>query len=242
MKERLFRFKQFSVQHSLSAMKIGVDGVLLGAWANIEGDYVLDVGTGCGLIALMAAQRNNHAVIKGIDIDAAAVAEASLNFDHSPWSNRLEAREISYIQAVETQPFFGIRFDHIISNPPFFDAGLTDPCTMREKSRHSASLSPQVILSHAPKLLSESGMVSLITPASCLSSLVMTAHNAGLHCRRLTLVATVEGKRPKRLLSEWCRNPCEKSENIMYIETGEYPHRNFSPEYKALCSPFYLKM
>lgn len=239
MKERIFRFKQFSVCHSKSAMKVGVDGVLLGAWADVGGKSVLDVGTGCGLIALMAAQRNVNAHILGIDISNEAIEEARSNINLSPWHDRVEAVCVSFQRQLELPA----RFDCIISNPPFFNSGITDPSTEREKSRHIAELSPEIILQNASRILSDNGVVSLITPADYLTSLKAAAETGNLHCAKLSLVATVEGKKPKRLLSQWKRHkPDSIVQNVINIEDGKFPDRHFSAEYQSLCSPFYLLM
>ncbi len=116
-----FRFKQFVVRQDLSPMKVGTDGVLLGAWATVRASdrRMLDIGTGTGLIALMLAQRAPQARIEGIDIEE--VAEARANADASPWGERIEMVQES------AQTFsLGGRFDLVVSNPPFFDGSL--PC------------------------------------------------------------------------------------------------------------------
>ena len=119
-REKKFRFKQFEVLNDRTAMKVGTDGVLLGAWCPVEGmTRVLDVGTGCGVIALMVAQRNNGALIEGIDVDEGAIDEAKLNFAASPWSERLTARlqDFNVLDVEES-------YDLIVSNPPYFTNGV----------------------------------------------------------------------------------------------------------------------
>jgi len=131
-----FQFKQFTVWHDKCAMKVGTDGVLLGAWADMEqARSILDVGTGSGLIALMAAQRNLTAAITAIDIDESAIIQARENFDRSPWVNRLTAEPISL------EDFAGstdAMFDVIVSNPPYFHQSLHSPDKKRTLARHSA--------------------------------------------------------------------------------------------------------
>ena len=115
-REKIFRFKQFGVLNDKTAMKVGTDGVLLGAWCDVAGARrVLDVGTGCGLIALMVAQRNKGAAVTAIDIDDEAVGEARINIARSPWSDRVEALCVDFNDFAAQEPY-----DLIVSNPPFF--------------------------------------------------------------------------------------------------------------------------
>ena len=132
----MFRFKQFTVCDERSAMKIGTDGVLVGAWADVEDDWrILDVGTGTGLIALMLAQRNASAKIVGIDISHEAVEEARDNFSRSPWATRLSAIEGDVCGFEGSE-----KFDHIVSNPPYFVDSLHSPDALRTMARHTSSL------------------------------------------------------------------------------------------------------
>lgn len=239
-RERRFRFKEFSVSHRISAMKVGVDGVLLGAWADVSGNTVLDIGCGCGLIAIMAAQRNSSARVTGIDIDPGAAMEAAGNARTSPWSDRITIACRSLRQQIE----LGTRFDNIVSNPPFFNSGIATPATNREISRHCAGLCPETILLSAEYLMNPDGSISLITPAEALPSLLAAAGDA-LRCHRLTEVVTVEGKEPKRILSVWLKRKGRHADTLrdrLVIETGPHGRRTFSKEYIHLCSPFYIHM
>ena len=132
-----FRFKKFTVYHDRCAMKVGTDGVLLGAWVNVSGDNILDIGTGTGLISLMMAQRNEKAVIDAIDIDSDAVSQAKDNIGNSPFSNRINSWNASlqeFSSKVEK------RYDVIVSNPPFFVQSLKSPNKERSVARHTDSL------------------------------------------------------------------------------------------------------
>jgi len=135
-----FRFKQFSIKNDASAMKVGTDGVLLGAWARTVSGRVLDVGTGTGLIALMIAQREPSAFITAIDIDAPSVEEASYNFFASPWSERLSSSLCDF------RTMEGC-FDQIISNPPFFIDSLKSSDSRRSDARHTDTLSQDDMIS-----------------------------------------------------------------------------------------------
>lgn len=132
-----FRFKLFTVWHDHCAMKVGTDGVLLGAWAQQKhARTILDIGTGSGLIALMLAQRFQEAEITGIDIDPSAAKQASDNFRLSPWSHRMHARCID----LHTFSLEDGHFDLIVSNPPYFSASLKNPNQQRATARHVAQL------------------------------------------------------------------------------------------------------
>ena len=236
MNDGLFHFKRFSVAHSRSSMKVGVDGVLIGAWADCQGDSILDVGTGCGLIALMMAQRNPSAEILAIDVDAPSVGEASSNFRKSPWGDRLEARLASYSAIVNSG---GFKFDRIISNPPYFDSGVTDFSTSRNVARHQGELSPSVLISSAKELLSDSGTLSMIVPAEFCDSLLSEGSDAGLCPVRICFVKGTTRKLPKRVMLEFSLG--ERGEPVVstlaMFDSGGVP----TEEYRSLCHDFYLK-
>ena len=229
-----FRFKHFSVNHTHSSMKVGVDAVLLGAWADVRGSRGLDLGCGCGVIALMCAQRNPAAEILAVDLHDASAEEAAFNFSSSPWSARLEAR------AMDANALRGIRemdgsFDFIVSNPPYFLSGVREPESPREKARHQASLSPQVAVSLAEVLLKEGGTLSLVMPYEGWQEQTRSECLVPL---RICTVANRPGKTPKRILVSLVKGngsiqECEQ----LFIRTadGEY-----SKEYKTLTSAFYL--
>lgn len=240
--ERLFRFKQFSVCHRRSSMKVGVDGVLVGAWANVDCIPILDAGCGCGLMALMVAQRNSNAQITGVDIEAAAIDEAIENAKASPWAERITFRHIGFKDFIQSAIDSNQRFGTIISNPPFFRSGVNTPATPRERSRHCAELCPEMLITNAPHILLPGGALSMITPPTLLPYMHLAAENADMHCHRLTYVYTVEGKQPKRILSEWRSIPGECHIDTLNIKNGTYPDYHFSPEYIRLCAPFYLHM
>lgn len=228
-----FRFKQFTVCHSRSSMKVGVDGVLIGAWGSVEGLRGLDAGCGCGLIALMAAQRNPACTVEALDIDDSSITEAYGNFRGSPWGGRLLARNedvMEFAGKEENQS----RFDFIISNPPFFASGVKAPSTPRERARHEGSLSPSRLVEIAERLLAPGGTLSMILPADNITSVKDTAD---LKIERTCLVADREGKEPKRMMVEM-RKRCEviPREERLYIREG----RDYSPAYRYLTKDFYL--
>ncbi len=236
MSSDCFRFKQFEVCHGGCAMKVGTDGVLLGAWCRVYGvkSKVLDVGTGSGLIALMLAQRFADAQIDAIDVDPAAVNQANENFVHSKWSNRLQCRQI----AVQDLAFKNARYDAIVSNPPYFIDSLKNPDIQRQTARHTDTLSYEELLNASKILLQEDGSLSLILPAEAEEDILTLAAKTGFFPTRLVHVYSKPGKPVKRLLIELRKrkgSPCEQSQ--FYIESDSSPR---SDEYTALTKDFYL--
>lgn len=258
----MFRFKQFSVDDSRCGMKVGTDGVLLGAWAGgellstfdflistslrtienvrLSTPNILDIGTGCGLIALMLAQRFPEAQIIGIDINADAAAQAANNFAASPWTDRLTSLPLSL------QNFAGQhherRFDLIVSNPPFFSGELHAPDYSRSLARHNDSLSFDELFSLSSDLLTQDGTLALILPADIVSSLLAVSGMSGLHPTRLCHVFSKATKPERRTMIELCKNnshivskPTRHTTLILESDNG---HR--SEQYSLLTRDFYL--
>lgn len=249
-KQSIFRFKQFEVRHGLGSMKIGIDGVLVGASCD-AGDIrqvkqekfrILDVGCGCGLIALMAAQKNPMAEITAIDIDGESVKEASLNFSNFPGPNCLEAIQISIDDFSKTDKNLSA-FDRILSNPPFYSSGLKNPDSPREKARHQAAFSPFSLLRYADLLLKENGKLCMIALAEDEKDLIEEGKQNNLEAVRICRVRSKEGKPPHRVLLEFRKNmQCADnykdsivSDLVLRTEKGEYRE-----EYKLLTKEFYL--
>lgn len=231
----MFRFKRFSVDDALCAMKVGTDGVLLGAWADVRGArHILDIGTGSGLIALMIAQRNADAVIEAIDIDEGAVAQARINIEASPWAERIA---VSCADAKSYAPTH--KFDHIVTNPPFFNTALQSPDERRALARHSASLGYADIVATAERLLNPGGRLSLILPADEASHFRREAFNH-LWLRREISVLSCDGEAPKRTMMEFvlCDEPLMPSVTTIAIRTKD---GTYSDEYRRLTEEYYLK-
>ena len=234
-REKIFRFKQFSVVNDRTAMKVGTDGVLLGAWCPVQSaKQVLDVGTGCGVIALMVAQRNDEAIITGIDIDEGAIEEAKLNFANSPWGERLSATLADFNQLADKN-----RYDLIVSNPPYFTNGVLPTGDARTTARHTRSLTYHQLIGGATRLLNEDGSLALISPTDAEGEIVEAAAFASLHVRRVTRVIPVEGDIPKRTLWVLSRHDIPYREDTLTISQAD---GNFTQEYIALTQAFYLKM
>lgn len=238
MSNPYFRFKQFTVWHDQCAMKVGTDGVLLGAWANADNSStLLDIGTGSGLIALMLAQRYPQMHIQCIDIDKAATIQAADNFSKSDWSTRLQAIHISLEQFASacTMPF-----DVIVSNPPYFQQSLHSPDEQRTTARHTTQLTYDSLLHHSRQLLSEDGSLHLILPVAEAESLLENLPKHKLFCHRKTYVHPTPEAPPKRLLITLKKKSGDIQQNSLVIESGIRHH--YTQEYIQLTRDFYLKM
>lgn len=248
-----FRFKKFDVVNERSAMKVNTDGVLLGAVMTIlpSDTRFLDVGTGTGTIALMAAQRVediHHSMsdtdgtspgqtITAIDIDEASAEEAAQNFRNSPWSDILHARNES-LDGYASGLLPDEKFDLIFSNPPYFDETLTAPDLRRNNARHtSTGLSYRELMDFAADRLSPDGRLSLVLPADTEHDLTRYARMSGLHLFRIIRVRTVPRKAPIRIIAEFSRSRCVSPEDrtVAIHEEGRY-----SDEYLSLTRDFYL--
>ena len=235
MPKPYFTFKQFTIYHDRCAMKVGTDGVLLGAWTNLENaNRILDVGTGTGLIALMLAQRMKDATITAIDIDADAVSQAQENVSDSPWKDRVEVA----LQDICTYAPDGL-FDIIVSNPPYFVNSLKCPDGQRTTARHTDSLDANRLIGKVTELLAPEGRFSLILPADQTDELLRIAEEKGLYPSRITRVITRPGLPPKRVLVEFRKTTqiCEETELVVELDRHVY-----SEDYIALTKDFYLKM
>ena len=253
-----FTFKQFAISQDRCAMKVGTDGVLLGAWARVAHcRRVLDIGTGTGLVALMAAQRS-QAHIVAIDLDADAVAQATANVAASPWPARIQvmevdAREIDHsdvsIQNSEsTHPEANSEFiihnsefvfDAILCNPPFFENALKSPDAARTMARHTDTLSFDELARSAARLLSPEGELSVIIPYDRAHDMTVSAACQGLFATRQTIVIPVEGGKPKRMLMAFSREGQPHAVDTLCIHDAQ---RRPTADYVSLVSDFYLKM
>lgn len=231
MSNNYFEFKHFKVFQDLCAMKVGTDGVLLGAWAR-GGRRILDVGTGSGLIALMMAQRYGEAIVTAIDIDDAACHQAEINVRTSSFSDRIE------IENTAIQQFSDECFDSIVCNPPFFKDSLTCPDARRTLARHSATLTAADLMNHAARLLQQNGELSVIIPATLRSEYEGEALFAGLHPSRVCMLRTVERKSASRCLLAWRKGVVKAVEEEQAWLNDNDGQR--SEWYKRLTSEFYL--
>lgn len=230
----IFHFKKFSVQHDQSSMKVGTDGVLLGAWVNVLGKYtLLDIGTGSGVIALMLAQRTpDHVLIDAIDLSEKDFNQAKTNFQSSPWKDKLKSYHSSL------QDYKPLRkYDCIVSNPPFFSNSLEPPDVRRKTVRHTNTLTFEELLFYSIRLMKPDGSLNLILPVTEGNRFIEMAMTQGLHCNRTAYFRTRPGKPIERLLMElsFVKTIPNLSEILLYKE-GNTP----SEEYRSLTEDFYL--
>jgi tRNA1Val (adenine37-N6)-methyltransferase len=255
MSSPFFRFKQFTVWHDRCAMKVGTDGVLLGAWCplpsrELSHARVLDIGVGSGLIALMMAQRLHQREdtfsVLGIDIDHDAVEQSRINFLQSPWADSLTSQACR-LQDMQAEHAFNL----IVSNPPYFQDSLKNPNTQRATARHTDTLKYDELIVHSARLLHKDGILALVLPFEAEQEILALAADYRLYPMHITYVHSKPGKPAKRLLialSPMSNNqyPITNSEasntqypitDTMYIESENAPR---SDEYKELTKDFYL--
>ena len=236
MSNTYFQFKQFKVEQDRCAMKVGTDGVLLGAWARVDSaSRILDIGTGTGLVALMLAQRQLNAQITAIEIDEAAAQQAHENFQASPWSNRITCRAISLQDFRKEDP---LPYDLIVSNPPYFNNSLKNPDKQRTQARHTDSLSYEELM-QAASLLNDNGIFALVLPAQAQKEIMAIALEANLHCSHLTEVCPKPDTAPKRILIEFRKEPTTTP--IKDQLTIEIDRHLYTPEFKQMTEDFYLE-
>jgi tRNA1Val (adenine37-N6)-methyltransferase len=235
----MFQFKQFSVAQDRCAMKIGTDGVLLGAWAPISNNpfSVLDIGAGTGIIALMLAQRTNAEQIDALEIDEDAYEQAVDNFENSPWGDRLfcfHAGLDEFIEEPEDE------YDLIVSNPPFYTEDYKTDNEQRDLARFQDAMPFEELVEAADLLLSEHGIFAVILPYKEEENFIALAKEAELYPIKITRVKGTPKSEIKRSLLAFSRN--ENSEVEIDELTIEIDRHVYTPEYIELTKDFYLKM
>lgn len=232
-RNHFFQFKQFRISQANTAMKVGIDGVLLGAWADVGGaSQILDVGTGTGLLALMAAQRS-CAMIDAVELEPEAAAEALENFRNSGWHSRINLTVCAF-QSFETRQ----KYDHILCNPPFFENSPKPVSEKRAQARHADSLRLEELLGKALPLLSPAGKISLILPADKEERVRSLVYHNSLFVNRLSRVAPDETKMPHRLLIELSGCPMPEQTNVILIRHAG--SSAYTAQYRELTRDFYL--
>lgn len=245
----VFHFKRFSVVNERSAMKVNTDGVLLGAAMTIlpTDRRLLDVGTGTGTIALMAAQRvqgeipdqvRDEVMIDAIDIDEPSATEAAANFSNSPWQAMLHAHNMSLDRFAADLERAEVKYDLIFSNPPYFEDSMPAPDERKSTARHtSEGLSYRDIFEFAKDRLKEEGRVSLVLPSDQEAAVCRYARMCSLHLFRILRIRTVPRKAPSRVILEFSRlRKATPEDTVMTIQNeGQY-----TQEYLSLTKDFYL--
>jgi tRNA1Val (adenine37-N6)-methyltransferase len=231
-----FRFKQFEVEDNNSSMKVGTDAVLLGSWVDVQGvQTILDIGTGCGIISLMLAQRSK-AIITGIDIDKDSVVQARQNGINSPWANRLDFLKESLRDHVLREER---KYDLIVTNPPYFSRSLTSPERKRNLSRHQESLTFADIFALSPLILTNNGRLALVFQGTGEATILKTAAIQNAYPTKVLRVITRKGKPGSLILAElvYSAVPAETNETNLLIHDED---EKFNREYINLTKDFYL--
>ncbi|MDR2814599.1 MAG: methyltransferase [Prevotellaceae bacterium] len=220
-------------------MKVGTDGVLLGAWVNVNAgraQRMLDVGCGTGLIAIMLAQRAPLAQVDAVEVEEMAYRQATQNAIDSGWKSRLQLFHCDFNTLAQRSP---TRYDLIVSNPPYFKRSLLSPNEKRNAARHANELTHENLISGSARLLAEHGRLAVALPYVEGNVFIALAANAGLYCVRKLNVSTKRGKPVKRLLMELSQEKMKLDEQSLYIEDNHL--NSYTDEYKALTKDFYLK-
>ncbi len=235
MANAYFKFKEFTIYQDKCAMKVGTDGVLLGAWTQVSNaSYILDIGTGTGLLALMIAQRSD-AIIDAIEVDRDAFEQAGYNFKISSWKERISAYHMSLQEFTKK---IKMKYDVIVCNPPFFSNAFHSTEYQRNLARHTISLSLSELITSFGKLLKQNGSASLILPAGDENEFREQILKHKLHINRLTYVKPNSLKKPNRMLIEVSYNEIEYFPDELVIE--EKRRHDYTSHYKNLTKDFYL--
>ena len=238
MMNKPFQFKQFSVNQDQCAMKIGTDGVLLGAWTSIENNpfSVLDIGAGTGILSLIIAQQSQAQVIEALEIDDLAYEQCVDNFEQSPWNDRLFCYHASLEEFAEE---IEDTYDLIICNPPFYSETYKTENSQRDLARFQDAMPFEHLLESVITLLSEDGLFSVIIPFSEEDKFIDLASRVALFPKRRTRVKGTPESEVKRSLIEFSFSKTEIITSVLIIETSRH---NYTEDYINLTKDFYLKM
>lgn len=236
----IFRLKQFAIKQEQSALKVGTDSTILGAYAansdihNVQ--RILDVGTGTGIIALMVAQTYQTALIDAIEIDTLSSEEATENFEQSRWSNRLTLFNEDYSQFNPSH-----RYELIISNPPYFTETHYNSCDRETVAKHMQSLPPEVFFNQSKKLLNttDNSRIITITASSAIERFRKAANKASLFAEKEIYIHPQKGANTHRIISVWQHNEVETMVEHIDILDGKGRH-DYSPEVSRLLSPYLI--
>ena len=233
MSNDYFNFRKFSIKQDSTAMKVGTDGVLLGAWVDTgDSRHILDVGTGTGLVAIMLAQKS-AACIDAVEIDADAVLQAEENVKSCPWKERIEIIHDSF------QNFAGYcskKYDLVVSNPPYFTDSLRPPDKKRSHARHNDMLEYSELIRYSAGLLEPGGRLAVIIPSDKLDSFIAEAHFSGLYPQRISMIRSITAKPPARALAEFCTDTDHRPE---FSEITIRDFNGYTLDYKELTKYYY---
>lgn len=234
MTQTRFHFKQFSLSQEGCAMKVGTDGVLLGAWAEVPvGGALLDIGSGSGLLSLMAAQKGAGS-IDAVEIDPVAASRARENVAQSPWPGRIRVTSCNIMHFTPAT-----KYHLILTNPPFFQASLKAPDPARTMARHTDTLTPENLIQLALQWLLSNGHICLILPSETSETFVKEAMSNGLYLYRRCTITTKAGKPPKRTLLDLTPTPPRATHETQLILQDTHSNQR-TQDYQNLTRDFYL--
>ncbi len=233
-----FKFKQFTVNQDRCAMKIGTDGVLLGAWASVQNKpfSILDIGTGTGIIALQLGQRTQAQLIDALEVDENAYEQCVENFENSPWSDRLFCYHAALEEFVEE---IDDRYDLIVSNPPFYCEDYKSNDKIRDIARFNDSLPFKELIDSVSVLLSAEGIFATIIPKKEEKHFIALASKVNLFPNRVCRIRGSATSEEKRSLLEFSFNKTKIKVEELTIEIARH---EYTEAYKNLVEDFYLKM
>lgn len=233
-----FEFKQFTIEQDRCAMKIGTDGVLLGAWVSVKNKpfSILDIGAGTGIIALQLAQRSKAEMVDAIEIDENAYEQCVDNFENSPWGDRLFCYHASLEEFVEE---IEGKYDIVISNPPFYSEDYKTTDESRDMARFNDALPFDELIESASQLLSDEGIFAVIIPRKEEENFIKMASEVNLFPNRICRVRGNETSEEKRSMLEFSFEKISPKIENLTIETSRH---DYTEEYKKLVQDFYLKM
>ena len=236
-----FQFKEFTIHQEKTAMKVGTDGVLLGAWCSVDGfpDTILDIGSGTGVISLMLAQRSDAMTIDAVELDENAYEQTVENFEQSDWGDRLYCYNSSFqefaVEIAEEEE----AYDLIVSNPPFYTDDFETDDSARNKARFTSSLSFEELLVGVTKILSKNGSFAVVVPFKEEQNFVDLANQQHLFLNSVCRVQGNPSSEIKRSLLAFSFIQTEIKEEHLVIETSRH---NYTDEYINLTKDFYIKM
>ncbi|WP_299127444.1 methyltransferase [uncultured Winogradskyella sp.] len=236
--EKPFQFKKFTIEQDRCAMKVGTDGVLLGAWTSVKNNpfSILDIGSGTGILALMLAQRSGAELIEAIEIDANAYEQCVGNFENSPWNDRLFCYHASLLEFVDD---VDDTFDLIICNPPFYFEDYKSNIKSRDLARFNDAMPFKHIIYAVAKLLSKEGLFSIIIPKKEELNLIQLAASVKIFPSRILNVKGNSNTKIKRCLIEFTFHNVAVKISELVIETDRH---NYTEDYINLTKAFYLNM
>lgn len=236
-----FQFKEFTIHQDKTAMKVGTDGVLLGAWCSVDTtfDSILDIGAGTGLISLMMAQRSDAMTIDAVEIEENAYEQTVENFEISDWGDRLYCYNATFQEFSDEIAEEEETYDLIVSNPPFYNDEFKSNDTARNKARFTASLSFKELIKGVVKILSKNGTFAVIIPFKEEDSFIDLAKQNTLFINRICRVQGNPTSEIKRSMLEFSFHQTEIKQNELIIETARH---QYTEDYVNLTKDFYLKM